>query len=74
MENPPEPRAGQFTDSCSQRINQYTCGCNPLFRWNQVGVSGLINAYKTAAKEALESAIIIEKQIEETYRIFLTIQ
>jgi putative IMPACT (imprinted ancient) family translation regulator len=37
-------------------------------------VSGLINAYKTAAKEALESAIIIEKQIEETYRIFLTIQ
>lgn len=36
----------------------------------KLGVSGLINAYKTAAKEALESAIIIEKQIEETYRIF----
>lgn len=36
----------------------------------KLGVSGLINAYKTAAKEALESAIIIEKQIEETYRLF----
>lgn len=36
----------------------------------KLGVSGLINAYKTAAKDALESAIIIEKQIEETYRIF----
>ena len=36
----------------------------------KLGVSGLINAYKTAAKEAVESAIIIEKQIKETYRIF----
>lgn len=36
----------------------------------KLGVSGLINAYKTAAKDALESAIIIEKQIEEIYRIY----
>jgi len=35
----------------------------------KLGVSGLINAYKTAAKDALESATIIEKTVNDTYRI-----
>lgn len=34
-----------------------------------LGVPGLINAYKTAAAEALAAATIIEKQVEETYTI-----
>jgi uncharacterized YigZ family protein len=32
-----------------------------------LGVPGLINAYKTAAAEAIASAQIVEKQVEETY-------
>lgn len=35
----------------------------------KLGVSGLINAYKTAAKEALESANIIEKTIKDVYEL-----
>lgn len=35
----------------------------------KLGVSGLINAYKTAAKEALEANHIVEKFIEEFYTI-----
>lgn len=34
-----------------------------------LGVPGLINAYKTAAAEAIASAQIIEKQVEETYSV-----
>lgn len=34
-----------------------------------LGVPGLINAYKTAAAEALAAATIIEKQVEETYTV-----
>ncbi len=34
-----------------------------------LGVSGLINAYKTAASEALKNAIIIEKTVNEIYQI-----
>ncbi len=37
-----------------------------------LGVSGLINAYKTATTEALAAAIIIEKQVEETYTVTFT--
>lgn len=35
----------------------------------KLGVSGLINAYKSAAKDALENATIIEKTINEIYRL-----
>lgn len=35
----------------------------------KLGVSGLQNAYKIAAKEALEAATIIEKTIDETYEV-----
>ncbi|MBO6052075.1 MAG: YigZ family protein [Bacteroidales bacterium] len=35
----------------------------------KLGVSGLINAYKTAAKDALDHAIIIEKTVDETYKV-----
>lgn len=35
----------------------------------KLGVSGLQNAYKIAAKEALEAATIIEMTIDETYEV-----
>ena len=35
----------------------------------KLGVSGLQNAYKIAAKEALDAATIIEKTIDETYEV-----
>ena len=35
----------------------------------KLGVSGLINAYKTAAREALDNATIIEKTIDEVYSL-----
>lgn len=35
----------------------------------KLGVSGLINAYKTAAKDALDNNTIIEKTIDEKYRV-----
>lgn len=35
----------------------------------KLGVSGLQNAYKVAAKEALEAATIIEKTIDEQYEV-----
>ena len=35
----------------------------------KLGVSGLINAYKTAAKDALDHSTIIEKTVDERYRV-----
>jgi len=35
----------------------------------KLGVSGLINAYKTAAREALDNAVIVEKTIDEVYSL-----
>lgn len=35
----------------------------------KLGVSGLITAYKTAAKDALENAQIVEKIVQEPYKI-----
>ena len=35
----------------------------------KLGVSGLQNAYKVAAKEALDSAVIEERTIQEQYRV-----
>lgn len=35
----------------------------------KLGVSGLINAYKTAAKDALDAATIIEKTVDESYKV-----
>lgn len=35
----------------------------------KLGVSGLINAYKTAAKDALDHATIIEKTVDVTYKV-----
>lgn len=39
------------------------------FGGTKLGVSGLINAYKTAAKEALENATIVKKEIESDVKI-----
>jgi uncharacterized YigZ family protein len=36
----------------------------------KLGVPGLINAYKTAAKEALEANTIIEKTVQDVYEVF----
>ena len=35
----------------------------------KLGVSGLQNAYKVAAREALDAAVIEERTIQETYRV-----
>ena len=35
----------------------------------KLGVSGLINAYKTAAREALDNAQIVEKTVNEVYSL-----
>jgi uncharacterized YigZ family protein len=39
------------------------------FGGTKLGVSGLINAYKTASREALEHATIVEKTINEIYSL-----
>lgn len=39
------------------------------FGGTKLGVPGLINAYRTAAKDAIEANRIIEKTIDETYEI-----
>lgn len=39
------------------------------FGGTKLGVSGLINAYKTAAKEALETTNIITKTVNEMYEV-----
>jgi uncharacterized YigZ family protein len=36
----------------------------------KLGVPGLINAYKTAAKEALDAAVIIEKTVQDIFEVF----
>lgn len=35
----------------------------------KLGVSGLQNAYKVAAREALDAAVIVERTIQETYSV-----
>ena len=38
----------------------------------KLGVPGLINAYRTAAKDAVENAIIVEKNITEVYNLMFS--
>jgi len=38
----------------------------------KLGVPGLINAYKTAAKEAIESNRIVEKTVNDVYEVLFT--
>jgi uncharacterized YigZ family protein len=40
----------------------------------KLGVPGLINAYRTAAKEAIDANTVIEKTIDETYRVLFDFQ
>jgi len=42
------------------------------FGGTKLGVSGLISAYRTAAEEALNSAIIIEKTVDNYYNLRFT--
>lgn len=40
------------------------------FGGTKLGVSGLINAYRTAGREAIESNIIVTKTIHEVYNVY----
>lgn len=42
------------------------------FGGTKLGIPGLINAYRSAAKDAIEQAIIIEKKIEDVYELAFT--
>lgn len=42
------------------------------FGGTKLGVGGLVNAYKSAAKEALENGIIVERKVFEHYHIEFT--
>jgi len=42
------------------------------FGGTKLGIPGLINAYKTATKDALSSAKIIEKKIQDVYQVNFT--
>lgn len=42
------------------------------FGGTKLGVSGLINAYRTAAKEALECAAIVERTVNDVYELRFT--
>ena len=39
------------------------------FGGTKLGIPGLINAYRSAAKDAIEQAVIIEKKIEDIYEL-----
>lgn len=39
------------------------------FGGTKLGIQGLINAYRSAAKDAIEQAVIIEKKIEDIYEL-----
>lgn len=39
------------------------------FGGTKLGASGLINAYRNAAKDALDQAVIIEKTVEDIYKL-----
>lgn len=42
------------------------------FGGTKLGIPGLINAYRSAAKDAIEQAVIIEKLIEDIYELTFT--
>lgn len=42
------------------------------FGGTKLGIPGLINAYRSAAKDAIENGVIIEKKIEDVYELSFT--
>lgn len=61
-----DPILGQIK---SKKLTQVLVVVVRYFGGTKLGVSGLINAYKTAAFEALEASKLIEVTIEEIYDI-----
>jgi uncharacterized YigZ family protein len=54
----------------SFELTNVLIGVVRYFGGTKLGVSGLITAYKLAAKNAIENGIIIEKELETTIEIF----
>lgn len=61
-----KPILGQFD---SFAVTNIFCVVVRYFGGTLLGASGLINAYRTATAEALEKAEIIEKTVEDIYKI-----
>lgn len=61
-----KPILGQFD---SFEITNIFCVVVRYFGGTLLGASGLINAYRTATANALENAQIIEKTVEDIYKI-----
>jgi putative IMPACT (imprinted ancient) family translation regulator len=69
MENLLALPENQFTDNYLATTLQHTFCGSPYFGGTLLGVSGLINAYKNAAADAILNASIVTRIIENNYRL-----
>ena len=54
----------------SYGLSNVIIGVVRYYGGTKLGVGGLINAYRTAAKEAIENGVIIEKEVYDWIEIF----
>lgn len=53
-------------------LSNVLIGVVRYFGGTKLGVGGLIHAYKTAAKEAIENGVIVEKELKEQFELSFT--